>query len=343
MSAGNNLTSYSDNDVIFVGGVETIDLTCDDVTPTKAPSVDSTRDVVAPTKAPSVDFTCDSDELTCNDVLPTQAPSVDSTRWEQRVTDESSSDEEPLPGTVSCSKRPRSDDDEVVSESKRSTPSVDSTCDDVAPPKPSKSPLFDSESSDDDKAPDTSALALQRQAPTQEPQTSFDDDVNTPQKKVFRRTARDLVRYNDLADKLESLGLASEIYTPFSTFFDHLNMCELYKALGADCDDNSTDDEGEDVLSNDDDTDDDVDIEANSDDEAFINDGHISSASDNNDGDIPGEEGINTFNIISGKRTRRATTFYSDPNLRNLLLADVPFEERGAIFGSSIIDSDSGN
>lgn len=213
-------------------------------------------------------------------------------------------------------KRPRSDDEVDVSKPKRST---------------FKTPLFDSESSDVDVAAPTQApTATLTQSICGSLHPTASNNVDSTRKK-FRKCKRDITVFNDLSDKAEDFDIDLNIQ-PFTS------ICELFNTLKLLSD---SDDEGEDVHSDhDDDINNDVDSEPNSDDERFINDGHISNVDTHDDGDLTDEEGINTNNIITGKRNRKAPSRYVDSNLANLLLLDVPENEIRHIFGCSTIHSD---
>ena len=225
-------------------------------------------------------------------------------------------------------KRPRSDDEVDVSKPKRST---------------FKTPLFDSESSDVDTAAATQAptATLTQSVPTVtesicgplHPPTGVEeliDGVDKPRKQLRKRRG-DVNDFNNLSIKAEDLDI--NLNTP-----PFASMHHLFNTLKLLCD---SDDEGEDVHSDhDDDINNDVDSEPNSDDERFINDGHISNVDTHSDGDLTDEEGINTSNIITGKRNRKAPSRYVDSNLANLLLFDVPENEIRHVFGSSTIHSD---
>lgn len=226
------------------------------------------------------------------------APTVDSTR------------------SADSLKRPRSNDEDVVSKPKRST---------------FKTPLFDSESSDVDTAAAT-------QAPTATLTQSVltvsvtEPKVDSPRKK-YRKNWHDVNNFNKLSKRADDHDI--DLNTPPFT-----SMGKLYNSLKLLSD---SDDEGDDIHSDhDDDINDDVDSEPNSDDEQFINDGNISHVDTHDDSDITDEEGINTSNIITGKRECKAPEryFFQIKNLKKLLFADVPSEERRHAFGSSDIHSD---
>ena len=212
-------------------------------------------------------------------------------------------------------KRPRSDDEVDVSKPKRST---------------FKTPLFDSESSDGDAATATQAptATLTQSVPTV---AVTEPEVDSTRKKKLRKCKRHVDEFNNLCNKAEDFEIDLNIQ-PFTS------ICELLKTLKLLSD---SDDEGEDVHSDhDDDNNDDVDSDPNSDDERFINDGHISNVDSHSDGDLTDEEGINTRNIITGKRNRKAPSRYVDSKFADLLLLDVPENEIRHVFGSSTIHSD---
>ena len=249
---------------------------------------------------PLVDTDSSDDDDSAASPAPTQAPTVDSAQSAESL------------------KRPRSDDEVDVSKPKRST---------------FRTPLFDSESSDVDTAAPT-------QAPTETSTQSVPTvvtsvpKVDRPRMKELRKCKRDVDEFNYLCIKAEYHDINLNIQ-PFAS------VCEVFNRLKLLSD---SDDEGEDVFSDyDDDTEDDVDDVPNSHDEEFIDDGSDHDVDTHDDGDITGEEGVNTRNIIYGRRQRNAPERYIreiEDDIRDLLLADVPPEERRFVFGSTAIHSD---
>ena len=281
----------------------------------------------------SSDIILVSDDDSAASSPQTQRPTVDSARF------------------VGSSKRVRSyDENQNVSESKRQKPvdvddssasppppkaqSVDST---QSPTKP-KSNLFDVESSDDD-------TAARRQAATETLTESVPTVVRQhrkPKWKQFRKTVGDVIAYNIASDMADYLDIDLNV-PPFTPVCEVFNRLKLLPGLDDESDDES-DDDGDDVFSDDDDMEDDVDDKPTASDNEFINDGSDDDVDTHDDGDVSGEDGVSTRNIINGKRQSKQPERYIQTigkTVKKLYFADVPRRERRHAHGQSEILSDN--